>query len=261
MAWRPTFLGLLAAGWLGACAGGPAPGGDMPTLAPMVARVRPAMVDIVVRGHLPDEDAELLRDPRIRRLLGLPDEPDPDEFAVRVAGAGVVFDAARGLVLTSRHVVEGAEAITVVLDGGAPVAGRVLGADAAADVAVIGVPAGGLTAAAIGTSDSLRAGDYVVAFGNPFGLGTTVTLGVVGGIGGGEDEDGDGGTGPLIRTDAATAPGSSGGALVNLRGEVVGINRAVVRARGFGTTMGLAMPIEAALRAAVRALDAPPPAR
>jgi Do/DeqQ family serine protease len=212
-------------------------GQPLPSLAPMLERVTPAVVNINssqrVRVRNPFFD-----DPFFRRFFDVPDVPQ--ERVDRSLGSGVIVDAARGLVLTNSHVVNGADEISVTLHDGRTLKAELVGADPATDVAVIRVPAERLTALALADSDRLRVGDFVVAIGNPFGLGQTVTSGIVSALG----RSGIGGLGyqNFIQTDASINPGNSGGALVNLRGELVGINTAILSPSGGNVGIGFAIP-------------------
>lgn len=145
------------------------------TVAPLVERVAPAVVNIAVLQASPYAQNPLLRDPYYRLFLGVPDEA----LAPRIsAGSGFVVDAARGLVVTNHHVVENARAIAVGL-GDRQVEAEFLGSDPRTDIAVLRVPARGLKQIPLGDSESTQVGDYVVAIGNPFEVGQTVTAGIV----------------------------------------------------------------------------------
>ena len=209
-----------------------------PTLAPLVKKVAPGVVNIAVRGRIAQQQNPLFNDPFFRRFFNVPDLPTEREF--RAAGSGVIVDAHEGLVITNRHVVEHADEITVTLTDGRHLRARNIGADAGTDLAVIKVTADGLIALPLGDSDKLEVGDFVVAVGNPFGLGQTITSGIVSalrrtglGIEGYED---------FIQTDAPINPGNSGGALVDLRGDLIGINTAIVGPSGGNVGIGFAIP-------------------
>ena len=215
----------------------PVAGRGLPTLAPLVNEVTPAVVNISVVTRSPLEDNPLFRDPFFRRFFNLPDRPQRQEQA---AGSGVIVDAARGYVLTNHHVIREAEQIIVTLKDRRQFMARLVGADPGTDVAVLQIEARDLTALRLGDSDQLNVGDYVIAIGNPFGLGQTVTSGIVSALGrtglsveGYED---------FIQTDASINPGNSGGALINLRGELVGINTAIVAPSGGNVGIGFAVP-------------------
>jgi S1-C subfamily serine protease len=151
-----------------------------------------------------------------------------------------VFDAHEGLILTNDHVIEHADRITVTLTDGRKLKAARVGADPQTDIALIKVQAENLTALPLGDSDKLRVGDFVVAVGNPFAVGQTVTSGIVSALHRSIDieeyED-------FVQSDAATNPGNSGGALVNLRGELVAMNSAIYDATGADVGIGFAIPI------------------
>ncbi|MBS0213821.1 MAG: Do family serine endopeptidase [Proteobacteria bacterium] len=216
-------------------------GQALPSLAPMLRTVMPAVVSIQSK-HVVRVSNPLAADPFFRQFFGLPDMPA--ERVEQALGSGVVVDAARGLVLTNNHVVESADGIKVTLSDGRTVEGQLVGADPGTDVAVVRIPAQGLTALKIADSSQLQVGDFVVAVGNPFGLGQTVTSGIVSALG----RSGLQGLGyqNMIQTDASINPGNSGGALVNLRGELIGINRAIYSPTGSSVGIGFAIPSDLA---------------
>ena len=207
---------------------------DRLSLSPLVARAAPAVVNIAVLQSSPLEDNPLLRDPYYRFFLGVPDEALAPRLS---AGSGVIVDAGRGLVLTNRHVVENARAIEVTV-GDRKVEARLLGSDARIDIAVLQVPPRGLAQLPLGNSSELKVGDYVVAIGNPFEIGQTVTAGIVSALGRGRR----GGAPSYVQTDAPINPGNSGGPLINMRGEVIGINTAIVGPGNGNVGIGLAIP-------------------
>jgi Do/DeqQ family serine protease len=209
----------------------------LPTLAPLVNQVTPAVVNISVVTRSPMEDNPLFRDPFFRRFFNLPDRQQRKEQA---AGSGVIVDATHGYVLTNHHVVKDAEQVTVTLKDRRQFQAKIVGTDPGTDVAVLQIEARELTALKFGDSDQLSVGDYVIAIGNPFGIGQTVTSGIVSALGrsglspeGFED---------FIQTDASINPGNSGGALVNLRGELIGINSAIIGPAGGNVGIGFAVP-------------------
>ena len=214
----------------------------LPSLAPLVERVSPAVVNIRVSqtvstgGHFGDE--------AFRRFFGLPDVPGGGQREVASAGSGVIVDAENGYILTNHHVVDQADQIQISTIDGEIFDAEVVGSDAATDIAVIKVDAKGLTDMPIGDSERVRVGDFVLAIGNPFGLGHTVTSGIVSALGrSGISRDG---YEDFIQTDASINPGNSGGALVNLRGELVGINSAIISRTGGNVGIGFAVPTEIA---------------
>jgi Do/DeqQ family serine protease len=179
-----------------------------------------------------------------RRFFGLPDVPGGGHREVASAGSGVIVDAENGYIITNHHVVENADKIQISTMDGELFDAEIVGSDPATDIAIIKVDADGLTDMPIGDSDSVRVGDFVLAIGNPFGLGHTVTSGIVSALGRtGISRDG---YEDFIQTDASINPGNSGGALVNLRGELVGINSAIISRSGGNVGIGFAVPTEIA---------------
>lgn len=210
----------------------------LPTLAPLVNDVTPAVVNISVVTRSPMENNPLFRDPFFRRFFGVPERQQQQKE--QAAGSGVIVDAARGYVLTNNHVIKDAERAIVTLKDRRQFTAKLVGTDPGTDIAVLQIEASGLSALRIGDSDNLLVGDYVLAIGNPFGIGQTVTSGIVSALGrsglsveGYED---------FIQTDASINPGNSGGALVNLRGELVGINTAIIGPSGGNVGIGFAVP-------------------
>jgi len=213
-----------------------------PTLAPLLERVTPAVVNIAVRGHVAMQSNPLFNDPFFHQFFNVPQMPVQREF--KAAGSGVIINAAKGYVLTNNHVVKNADKVVVSLKDGRKLTARVLGTDAEADIAVLQIPSKQLTALPLGDSNVLQVGDFVVAVGNPFGLGQTVTSGIVSALG--RSGLGIEGYENFIQTDASINPGNSGGALVNLRGELIGINTAIVAPSGGNVGIGFAIPINMA---------------
>jgi len=213
-----------------------AEGQPVPTLAPMLAQVTPAVVNIAVLTRS-QEASPLARDPFFRWWFNMPEQQQRQE---RAAGSGVIVDAARGLVLTNHHVVKDAQEIVVTLKDRRVFKAQLVGSDPGTDIALLRIPAERLTALRIGDSDAVSVGDYVVAIGNPFGIGQTVTSGIVSAVGrGGLSMEG---YEEFIQTDASINPGNSGGALVNLRGELIGINSAIIAPTGGNVGIGFAIP-------------------
>jgi len=216
----------------------------LPTLAPIVAQTAPGVVNISTLTRSAETDNPMFADPFFRRFFGVPDRPR----APQASGSGVIVDAARGHVLTNHHVVKGATQIVVTLRDRREFNARLIGSDPATDIALLQIPPERLTAVRVGDSDALQVGDYVLAIGNPFGVGQTVTGGIVSALGraglnmeGYED---------FIQTDASINPGNSGGALINLRGELVGINTAIIGPAGGNVGIGFAVPTNMAMRVA-----------
>jgi serine protease DegQ len=152
------------------------------TAAPLLERATPAVVNISVASRVAAAENPLLRDPFFRRFLDLPDRPPPEREAL-AAGSGVIVDARRGLVVTNNHVARGADRITVTLKDRRELRAELVGADPATDIALLRVEARGLAELPFGDSDELEVGDVVLAIGNPFGLGQTVTSGIVSALG------------------------------------------------------------------------------
>ena len=242
---RRGLLGALLSGLVAASS--PAlshlPAGQLPTLAPLVREVTPCVVNISVHGRVKEENP-LYRDPLFREFL---DVPRQLEREFQAAGSGVVVDAQHGYILTANHVVAQVATAQVTTKDGRHFVAKLVGRDPATDIAVLRIqqPAA-LQAIPMGDSDALQVGDFVLAIGNPFGLGQTVTSGIVSALGraglakqGYED---------FIQTDAPINPGNSGGALVDLRGQLIGINTAILSPGGGNIGIGFAVPISMARR-------------
>ena len=191
------------------------------SLAPLVRKTSPAVVNIAVLQPSPAEQNPLLQDPFFRRYFGVPDAALQPAMA---AGSGVIVDGERGFVITNFHVVRNAEAIEVTLKDGRKLRAEPLGVAPNLDLAVLKIDAKNLPTLPLGDSRKLEVGDYVVAIGNPFGLGQTVTSGIVSAT---DRPLGQGDSRRFIQTDAPINPGNSGGALINLHGELIGINSAL----------------------------------
>ena len=191
------------------------------SLAPLVRKTSPAVVNIATLLPSPAEHYPLLQDPLFRRYFGVPDAALQPAMA---AGSGVIVDGQRGLIITNFHVVRNAEAVQVTLKDGRKFAADPVGLDPNLDLAVLRIGAKNLPTLPLGDSSKLQVGDYVVAIGNPFGLGQTVTSGIISAT---DRPLGQGDPRRFIQTDAPINPGNSGGALINLHGELVGINSAL----------------------------------
>ncbi|MBF0613008.1 MAG: DegQ family serine endoprotease [Magnetococcales bacterium] len=222
-------------------------GQPLPSLAPMVERVTPAVVNISTSTVIQVAEHPLFSDPFFRKFFDLPTrQSKPREKKEKSLGSGVVVDAKNGYLVTNHHVIKNADRITVTLWDGRTLQGKRLGSDPETDIAMVKIPSDDLKAITLGNSEKLRVGDFVVAIGNPFGLGQTVTSGIVSAVGrrglgieGYED---------FIQTDASINPGNSGGALVDLRGELVGINTAILAPGGGNVGIGFAIPVDMAKR-------------
>lgn len=210
----------------------------LPSLAPMLEKATPAVVNIATESRIALRRNPLLDDPVFRHFFNVPEQPRSRK--AQSVGSGVVVDAARGYIITNHHVINGADKITVILSNERQLNAKVIGSDPDSDVAVIQVPSSNLTALPLADSQRLRVGDFVVAIGNPFGLGQTATSGIVSALG--RTGLGIQGYEDFIQTDAPINPGNSGGALVNLRGELVGINTAIIAPGGGNIGIGFAIP-------------------
>ncbi len=227
-------------------------GKPYPTLAPLLRQVTPAVVNISAMTKSISTNHPFLNDPEFRRFLerlDLPIPRVPREYQQRSVGSGFVIDAQQGYVLTNAHVVENAHTILVTLKDRRSYRARLLGIDENTDIAVLQlepVPSG-LSALRFADSDGLEVGDFVLAIGNPFGIGQTVTSGIVSALG----REAPTGLVGLIQTDASINPGNSGGPLIDLGGAVVGVNTALLGPTGSNVGIGFAVPAnqaEAAFR-------------
>lgn len=214
-------------------------GQPLPSLSPMLERVTPSVVNITTEGKQKLDDS-LANDPFFKRFF----ENIQGERRIDGTGSGVIIHSKHGHILTNYHVLEGAERINVTLNDGRKFVAGIVGADPKADLAVIAIPADRLSSIRFGNSENLRVGDFVVAIGNPYGIGQSVTSGIISALhrnpGIGEYED-------FIQTDASINLGNSGGALINLRGELIGINTAILGGQSGGNIgIGFAIPINTA---------------
>jgi serine protease Do/serine protease DegQ len=216
-------------------------GQPVTSLAPLVEEASPAVVNIRVSQTITHRNS--FGDDAFRRFFGLPDGQGGSR-EVASAGSGVIIDAKRGYILTNHHVVGDADTIQISLIDGTVHDAEIVGSDPATDIAVIKVDADNLTEMPIGDSTNVRVGDFVIAIGNPFGLGHTVTSGIISALGrSGISRDG---YEDFIQTDASINPGNSGGALVNMNGELIGINSAIISRSGGNVGIGFAVPTEIA---------------
>jgi serine protease DegQ len=225
---------------------------EKPSLAPLLREVTPAVVNISVASQRPVEQNPLLRDPFFRRFFDLP-EGLPESIPSQSVGSGVIIDAQAGYVVTNHHVVAEADEIVVTLTDRRRFDAMLVGSDPGTDVALLKIEADNLHAIPLRDSDDLEVGDFVVAIGNPFGLGQTVTSGIVSALGrsginveGYED---------FIQTDASINPGNSGGALIDLDGELVGINTAILTPAGGNVGIGFAVPADMAKQVVSQVLE------
>jgi Do/DeqQ family serine protease len=216
----------------------PPPTAGQVSLPDMLQRVLPGVVSIAVQSQAPASTNPLFSDPFYRRFFGQGQQPQPQ--VQLSAGSGVIIDAKQGYIVTNNHVVSGGQEIAVKLSDGRALPAQLVGSDSLTDVALLRVKADKLTQIEFGDSSRLRVGDSVVAIGNPFGLGGTVTSGIVSALGrsglnieGYED---------FIQTDASINPGNSGGALMTLDGRLAGLNTAILAPSGGNVGIGFAVP-------------------
>ncbi len=235
-----VFLPLLLVIWIQSAMALPliVDGEGRPTLAPMLEKVTPAVVNISTKSHVRIQQNPLFNDPFFRRFFSIPDMPQQQER--QALGSGVIVDARKGYILTNNHVVKNADEIMVTLHDKRHFEAKVVGTDPGADLAVIEIEANNLVELPMADSDTLKVGDFVVAIGNPFGLEQTVTSGIVSALG--RSGLGIEGYENFIQTDASINPGNSGGALVDLDGKLVGINTAIVGPSGGNVGIGFAIP-------------------
>ena len=212
-----------------------------PTLAPVLKRVTPAVVNVSVETTANTRQNPLYQDPFFRRFFNIPEQA-PSQPRRQSVGSGVIVDAKEGYVITNHHVIAKADAVSVTLTDRREIDAEVIGSDERTDVALLKIDANELTAIEIGDSNALEVGDFVLAIGNPFAVGQTVTSGIVSalersGLNNQNYED-------FIQTDASINPGNSGGALVDLDGELIGINTAIIAPAGGNVGIGFAIPTQ-----------------
>jgi serine protease DegQ len=223
-------------------------GQQLPSLAPMLEKVLPAVVSVHVEGT--NQESQQQIPDQLKRFFGqdgeegAPGNDKSQEF--EGLASGVIIDAAKGYVLTNNHVVNGADKISVQLSDGREFTAKLVGHDEQTDIALIQlIDAKNLTQIKIADSDQLKVGDFTVAIGNPFGLGQTATSGIVSALGrSGLNLEG---LENFIQTDAAINRGNSGGALVNLNGELIGLNTAILASSGGNIGIGFAIPSNMAM--------------
>ena len=216
---------------------------ELPSLAPIIAEVQPSVVNIATRGRVRMEENPLFQDPFFRYFFDIPNMPK--ERLTQSLGSGVIVDAEKGYILTNHHVVERADQIMVTFADNSRLEAKLVAADKESDIALVKIERKKkLKALPFGNSDNLKVGDFVIALGSPFGLGQTATLGIVSALG--RSGLGIEGYEDFIQTDASINPGNSGGALVNTKGELVGINTAILAPSGGNIGIGFAIPINMA---------------
>jgi Do/DeqQ family serine protease len=241
LAWRPAAPQPVAPGAPLPAPQVAAPEGRSESYYEAVRRATPSVVNVFTSKEVRTPRHPLLDDPLFRRFFG--DQFPDDTQRATSLGSGVIISA-NGYILTNNHVVEAADEIEVLLPDGKKLRARAVGNDPETDLAVLRVDAEKLPAMALGSSDALRVGDIVLAIGNPFGVGQTVTSGIVSalgraGLGINTFEN-------FIQTDAAINPGNSGGALIDTRGRLIGINTAIYSRSGGSMGIGFAIPVSTA---------------
>ena len=217
-------------------------GTALPSLAPMLKRVTPGVVNIATTGTVRIQENPLFNDPFFQHFFERPSQPRHRK--TQSLGSGVIVDAKNGYIITNNHVIDKADEIRVTLRNGETHSAKLIGTDPESDVAIIQIEAKSLTAIPLANSEELQVGDFAIAIGNPFGLGQTVTSGIISAL----ERSGLGieGYENFIQTDASINPGNSGGALVNLKGELIGINTAIFSKSGGNIGIGFAIPINMA---------------
>jgi len=227
-----------------------ASGNKLPSLSPMLKQVNPAVVNIATFSTNSQAQNPLMNDPFFKRFFqSRPDQKRrPESQAPRKrrqsAGSGVIVDAAKGIIMTNHHVIKNSDEVRVSLTDGREFTAEIKGVDPELDIAILHIDAKNLAEVRLGDSNKLDVGDFVVAIGNPFGLGQTVTTGIVSALG--RTGLGIEGYENFIQTDASINPGNSGGALVSLNGELIGINTAIIAPSGGNVGIGFAIPVNMA---------------
>ena len=220
-------------------------GTALPSLSSMLKRVNPAVVNISTFSTTQEAYNPLLNDPFFRHFFQIPQQQQrqqkPTQKRQRSAGSGVIINRAKGLVITNHHVVNNADEVHIGLIDGRSFPAKIIGHDPELDIALLQIKADNLSQVPLANSDTLEVGDFAVAIGNPFGLGQTVTTGIISALG--RTGLGIEGYENFIQTDASINPGNSGGALVNLQGQLIGINTAIIAPSGGNVGIGFAIPI------------------
>ena len=228
-----------------ASAGGPVAAQGPASYAGAVARAAPSVVNIYTTKVRTERQAMMFTDPLLQHHFGglLPEQTR--QRMETSLGSGVIVDSA-GYILTNLHILKDADEVKVVLADGSNVPVQAVGEDPETDLAILRMEAGQVPEIAVGDAGALRVGDVVLAIGNPFGVGQTVTMGIVGATG--RSHLGISSFENFIQTDAAINPGNSGGALINARGELVGINTAIFSKSGGSHGIGFAIPADLAMK-------------
>ncbi len=220
---------------------------SLPSLAPALKDVMPAIVNVAVQGYLPDNSAPgATSDEENNTPPSAPSRVPQKGRKFESIGSGVIIDPTNGIIITNDHVIRNANLITITLQDGRRLKARLIGGDSETDLAVLKIDAKNLKSLVIGDSDKLQVGDFVVAIGNPFGLNSfgnsqSATFGIVSALK--RSDLNIEGVENFIQTDAAINPGNSGGALVNTKGELIGINTAIISPYGGNVGIGFAIPI------------------
>lgn len=217
----------------------------IPSLAPVLKDIMPAIVNVAVQGYMPDSTPPGATDsdePEDKRASKTPEKGRKFESI----GSGVIIDPKNGIIITNDHVIRNANLITITLQDGRRLKARLIGGDSETDLAVLKIDAKNLKSLVIGDSDKLQVGDFAVAIGNPFGLNSfgnsqSATFGIISALK--RSDLNIEGVENFIQTDAAINPGNSGGALVNTKGELIGINTAIISPYGGNVGIGFAIPI------------------
>tara|TARA_B110000483_G_scaffold107768_1_gene131428 strand:- start:2721 stop:4085 length:1365 start_codon:yes stop_codon:yes gene_type:complete len=223
-------------------------GNKLPSLSSMLKKVNPAVVNIATFSTNNQAQNPLMNDPFFRRFFNqrgrnMPEMKQPRKRR-QSAGSGVIVDAKKGIIMTNYHVVKNSDEVRVSLVDGREFTAKIKGVDPELDIAILKVDAKNLYEVNFADSNKLEVGDFVVAIGNPFGLGQTVTTGIVSALG--RTGLGIEGYENFIQTDASINPGNSGGALVSLKGDLIGINTAIIAPSGGNVGIGFAIPINMA---------------
>ncbi len=209
------------------------------TMAPLLERITPAVVSIQTLQETPERTTSPEQE-MMERFFG--GRRGPNNSGPRAGlGSGVIYDAREGLIITNNHVIKGADEITITLNDRREVEAELVGADPKTDLALLKIDTKDLTELRLAATGEARVGDYVIAVGNPFGLSSTVTSGIISALG--RDQRSGDNYSNYIQTDASINPGNSGGALVNSKGELIGINTAIVSRSGGNNGIGFAVPI------------------
>ncbi|MCL9684643.1 Do family serine endopeptidase [Legionella maioricensis] len=219
----------------------------IPSLAPVLKNIMPAIVNVAVQGYLPSDANAPGAASEDDNQNNKPQPKMPEKGRkFESIGSGVIIDPNNGVIITNDHVIRNANLITVTLQDGRRLKARLIGSDSETDLAVLKIDAKNLKSLVIGDSDKLEVGDFVVAIGNPFGLNSfgnsqSATFGIVSALK--RSDLNIEGVENFIQTDAAINPGNSGGALVNAKGELIGINTAILSPYGGNVGIGFAIPI------------------